>query len=133
MSHKIIVTGGAGFIGSHLVDKLIANGEQILVIDDLSFGHQEYINPTAEFIKLDIRDEKLPAVIQKFKPEIIYHLAAQKNVRTSLEKPLYDAQINILGSLNLLQAAIASQTKKLIFLSNDFIGVNLCKNRHAKK
>lgn len=116
---KIIVTGGAGFIGSHLVDKLVALGHQVLVIDDLSFGCKEYIHPQVAFSQIDVREEGLLIdTIKKFQPEYIYHLAAQKNVRTSLEKPAYDAQINILGSLNVLEAAIASHAKKIIFLSS---------------
>lgn len=118
MSKKVIVTGGAGFIGSHLVDKLVAAGQQALVIDDLSFGRPEYVPAAATLIRMDIRDEELIAVFKKFRPEYIYHLAAQKNVRTSLAKPAYDAQINILGSLNVLEAALASQAQKIIFLSS---------------
>ncbi|MDP2812456.1 MAG: NAD-dependent epimerase/dehydratase family protein [bacterium] len=115
---KILVTGGAGFIGSHLVDSLIKNDHQILVIDDLSFGKKEYINPKADFIQLDIRDKQVEKVWADFAPEAVYHLAAQKNVRTSLENPRLDADINILGALNVLQASIKAKAKKFIFVSS---------------
>ena len=115
---KILVTGGAGFIGSHLVDSLIRDGHQVLVLDDLSFGKKEYINSKAEFIQIDIRDRQVEKVLTDFSPEIVYHLAAQKNVRTSLENPRLDAEINILGSLNILQGAIKAAAKKFIFVSS---------------
>lgn len=115
---KILVTGGAGFIGSHLVDSLIRDGHQVLVVDDLSFGKKEYISSKAEFIELDIRDRQVEKVLTDFLPEVVYHLAAQKNVRTSLENPRLDAEINILGSLNVLQGAIKASAKKFIFVSS---------------
>lgn len=114
---KIVVTGGAGFIGSNLVDALVEQGHQILVIDDLSTGKKEYINYRAKFKQLDIRDESLAMVISDFSPEVIYHLAAQKNVRTSLTDPRLDASINVLGALNLLKAALNAKVEKFIFVS----------------
>ncbi len=114
---KIIVTGGAGFIGSHLVDALILAGHQVLVIDDLSSGSLQNINKQAVFQQMSITDDALQTVVLDFQAEVIYHLAAQKNVRTSLNDPKFDAQINILGSLNLLQAALSAQVKKFIFIS----------------
>ncbi|MBP9802639.1 NAD-dependent epimerase/dehydratase family protein [Patescibacteria group bacterium] len=114
---KIIVTGGAGFIGSHLVDALILVGHQVLVIDDLSSGSLQNINQQAAFKQISITDDALQAVLLDFQADAIYHLAAQKNVRTSLNDPKFDAQINILGSLNLLQSALAAQVKKFIFIS----------------
>lgn len=117
MSKKIIVTGGAGFIGSHLVDSLLSLGHQVMVIDDLSFGKREYVAPGADFIQLDVRDPKLRSVLEDYRPQFIYHLAAQKNVRTSLEQPAYDADINILGSLRILEAALTVGTVKFIFAS----------------
>ena len=115
---RILVTGGAGFIGSHLVDSLTGVGHKVLVIDDLSFGKKEYVDPRAELVQLDIREKSLEKVLIDFSPEVVYHLAAQKNVRTSIENPRLDAEINILGSLNVLQAAIKSQAKKFIFASS---------------
>lgn len=114
---KIIVTGGAGFIGSHLVDALVAQGHQVLVIDDLSSGNIQNFHKLASFKQLSIADENLADVVADFKADVVYHLAAQKNVRTSLQNPKFDAEINILGSLNLLQAALAAQVKKFVFIS----------------
>ncbi|MBU1203226.1 NAD-dependent epimerase/dehydratase family protein [Patescibacteria group bacterium] len=114
---KILVTGGAGFIGSHLVDSLVKDEHQVLVVDDLSTGKKEYINPHARFVQFDVRDEKLGNIVADFMPDIIYHLAAQKNVRTSLENPMLDASINILGSLNILDQAIKHKVKHFVFVS----------------
>lgn len=114
---KILVTGGAGFIGSHLVDALIKDGHQVLIVDDLSTGKKEYVNQQARLEVLDINDEKLASVVTSFSPEIVYHLAAQKNVRVSLDNPVLDASINILGALNVLQQAIKNKVKKFIFVS----------------
>ena len=115
---RILVTGGAGFIGSHLVDSLVKAGHQVLVIDDLSFGKKEYVHSQAELIQLDIREESLEKIVLDFAPEVVYHLAAQKNVRASIENPRLDAEINILGALNVLQAAIKASVKKFIFASS---------------
>ncbi|MCB9802587.1 NAD-dependent epimerase/dehydratase family protein [Candidatus Nomurabacteria bacterium] len=114
---KILVSGGAGFIGSHLVDSLIKNNHQVLIVDDLSTGLEKNLNPSAKFEKISIISPDLDQAVKNFQPEAIYHLAAQKNVRTSLENPKLDAEINILGSLNLLQAALNNQVKKFIFIS----------------
>jgi UDP-glucose 4-epimerase len=100
---KILVTGGAGFIGSHLVDKLIEKGHQVVVIDNLSTGKKENLNPKAKFYQADICDPKISEIFQKEKPEIVFHFAAQIDVRKSVENPIDDANINILGSLNLIQ------------------------------
>ena len=114
---KIIVTGGAGFIGSHLVDALILAGHQVLVIDDLSSGLENNLNSRAIFKKISIIDESLQTIFTDFQADVVYHLAAQKNVRTSLNDPKFDANINILGSINVLQAALKNQVKKFIFVS----------------
>jgi len=108
---KILVTGGAGFIGSHLVDTLIKEKHQVLVIDDLSYGKKENVNQKADFEKIDIRDKKLKNIFEKFKPEIVFHLAAQKNVRLSVEDPGFDADVNIIGTLNLLENCRKYKTK----------------------
>ena len=121
MSRKVIVTGGAGFIGSHLVDRLLQLGHQVLVIDDLSFGRREYLPLEADFVLLDVRDEKIKPAIKDYGPQVIYHLAAQKNVRTSLEHPAHDADINIRGSLNVLEAALSSGVGRFIFASTSGI------------
>ena len=113
---KLLVTGGAGFIGSHLVDALIKEGHQVVVIDDLSCGKKENVNPAAKFIELDIRDKKLKDIFEKEKPEIVFHLAAQKNIKISVEDPCLDAEINIVGSLNLLENCRMNKTK-IVFSS----------------
>lgn len=114
---RVLVTGGAGFIGSHLVDALLAQGHQVLVLDDLSSGLEANINKVATFKQMSITDVSLFPLLADFKADIVYHLAAQKNVRTSLQNPRFDAEINILGSLNLLQAALEARVKKFIFIS----------------
>lgn len=114
---NILVTGGAGFIGSHVVDRMVEDGNDVMVLDDMSTGRAEYLNQEAQFTELDIQDERVSSVIEDFKPDIIIHLAAQKNVRVSLENPVLDAQINILGSLNLLEAARHNKVQYFIFVS----------------
>jgi UDP-glucose 4-epimerase len=115
---KILVTGGAGFIGSHLVDRLIKENYQVIVVDNLSTGKKENLNPKAQFYQLDILDPKLSEVFQKEKPEVVFHYAAQIDVRKSVKNPLEDAKINILGSLNLLENCKRFKVKKFIFASS---------------
>jgi UDP-glucose 4-epimerase len=115
---KILVTGGAGFIGSHLVDRLIKENHQVIVVDNLSTGKKENLNPKAQFYQLDILDPKLSEVFQKEKPEVVFHYAAQIDVRKSVKNPLEDAKINILGSLNLLENCKRFKVKKFIFASS---------------
>lgn len=115
---KILVTGGAGFIASHIVDAYIKNGHQVTIIDNLSTGQKQNLNPEARFHQLDINDPKLHQLISKEKPEVINHHAAQINVRASVANPQQDATTNILGSINLLEAARqAGSVKKTIFAS----------------
>ena len=114
---KILVTGGAGFIGSHLVDELIKKNHQVIVVDDLSTGKKENLNPQAKFYKLKIQDRKLSLIFKKEKLEIVCHLAAQMNVRRSIADPIFDAQSNIIGSLNLLENCVKYKIKKFIFIS----------------
>lgn len=113
---KVLVTGGAGFIGSHLVDALIEKNHEVTVIDDLSCGKKENVNEKAKLVQMDIRDKKLADVFKEKKPEIVFHLAAQKNVRISVADPCLDADINIIGSLNLLENCRKHQSK-VIFSS----------------
>ena len=115
---KILITGGAGFIGSHVVDKLIEQGDEVLIIDDLSTGSEDNINQSAKFIKIDIADDKISEIMKEFQPEVVIHLAAQKNVRVSLEDPVFDARVNILGSLNLIDLSHKLGIKKFIFASS---------------
>ncbi|MFH1597582.1 MAG: SDR family NAD(P)-dependent oxidoreductase [Patescibacteria group bacterium] len=115
---KILVTGGAGFIGSHLVDKLVTEGHQVAVVDDLSSGSQENLNEKVDFLEIDISDQsKINDLLSKEKFEVIVHTAAQKNVRYSVDNPQFDAEINIVGSLNLLEAGRKAGLRKFIFLS----------------
>lgn len=114
---KIIVTGGAGFIGSTLVDRLVAAGDQVAVIDDLSAGRESYLNPAARFYKLDIGDPTVAEVFAKEKPDYVYHLAAQIEVPKSMADPVRDNRINVLGGLNILENCRRHQVKKIIFSS----------------
>jgi len=114
---KILVTGGAGFIGSHLVDKLIEKGHNLLVIDNLSTGFKEHINKKAKFQQMDIRSVAIDKIIEKEQPTAVYHLAAQVDVRKSLEDPNLDVEINISGSINLLKSCIKHKVDKVIFAS----------------
>ena len=114
---NVLVTGGAGFIGSHLADRLLVDGHKVLVIDDLSTGLKTNLKNQEILKELNINDQKVFDIFHDFKPEVVYHLAAQKNVRSSLDDPINDARINILGSLNILQAALKEQVKHFIFVS----------------
>lgn len=115
---KVLVTGGAGFIGSHVVDRLIDEGYEVVIIDDLSSGSEKNINRKAEFYKLDIQDSKLESVFQKEKPDFVNHHAAQIDVRRSVSDPLFDAGINVLGTINILRNCIKYKIKKVIFASS---------------
>lgn len=115
---KILVTGGAGFIASHLVDKLIQADHSIIVIDNLSTGCRKNINKKAKFYKLDIQDKKISNVFLKEKPEVVFHYAAQISVRDSVDSPIEDVKTNILGSLNILEACKKNNVKKIIFSSS---------------
>ena len=114
---KILTSGGAGFIGSHFVDKLIEQGHQVVIIDNLSTGKRENINPKAKFYQLDIFDSKLSEIFEEEKFEAVFHLAAQIDVRKSVADPIEDARTNILGSLNLLENCKKFNIKKIIFIS----------------
>jgi UDP-glucose 4-epimerase len=113
----VLVTGGAGFIGSNIVDRFIDEGCEVVVIDDLSSGNEKNINKKANFYKLDIQDAALESVFQKEQPLYVNHHAAQKDVRLSVADPIFDAKINILGTINILQNCVKYKTKKVIFAS----------------
>jgi UDP-glucose 4-epimerase len=115
---RVMVTGGAGFIGSHITDLLLDSGYSVIVVDNLSRGKKENLNPQAKFYQVDIRDQKIAEILEKEKPQAIIHQAAQINVRESLEDPINDAENNIIGSLNLVKSAIESKVKKFIFSSS---------------
>jgi UDP-glucose 4-epimerase len=114
---KILVTGGAGFIGSNLVDRLIADGHDVVIIDNLVSGKKEYLNPQAKFYHLDIASEKISEIfaIQKF--DFVCHLAAQIDVRRSVSDPEEDIKVNVLGGLNILKNCRDYGVKKLVFSS----------------
>ncbi len=115
---KIMVTGGAGFIGSHVVDRYIVEGHEVAVVDNLSTGKRHNINPSARFYLMDIRSNLLEEVFKLERPEIVNHHAAQISVPASVEDPLSDAGINISGFLNLLQCSVKYGIKKVIFISS---------------
>jgi UDP-glucose 4-epimerase len=101
---NILVTGGAGFIGSHVVDAYVAAGHHVAIVDNLVNGRRENLNQAATFYEIDIRDtELLPEVFARERPEIISHHAAQVSVSRSVDEPLYDAEVNVLGTLNVLE------------------------------
>jgi UDP-glucose 4-epimerase len=114
---KILVTGGAGFIGSNVADGFIAEGHQVVIVDDLSTGFQENVHPRATFYNLDIRDSGLAEIFEKEKPDLVDHHAAQIDVRKSLLDPMFDAQVNVLGSLNLIQQCVQYGVNKVIYAS----------------
>ena len=102
---RTIVTGGAGFIGSHLVDAALERGDEVHVFDDLSTGHGRNLAEGAELHELDIRDEAIGSVVQEIQPQVIFHLAAQSDVGTSVAQPVHDADINVVGTVRVLEAA----------------------------
>lgn len=118
MGMKVLVTGGAGFIGSHLVDRLIQEGNEVVVIDDLSTGKRKQVNKKAQLYKMDIRSKRVERVFRKERPVVMVHLAAQMNVRHSTEDPGFDADVNILGTLNLLEHAVKQGVRKVSFASS---------------
>ncbi|MAG20054.1 UDP-glucose 4-epimerase [archaeon] len=114
---KILVTGGCGFIGSHIVDLLIENGHEVVVLDNLSTGNKENLNEKAKFYEKDIR-MNLSKIFEEEKFDVVIHEAAQINVRSSMENPINDAEINILGSLNLIELSKKFNVKKFIYASS---------------
>jgi UDP-glucose 4-epimerase len=115
---KVLVTGGAGFIGSHVADALLAGGHEVLVLDDLSTGRRHNLPAQAKFVEGDIRDPQLVArVFADFQPQVVTHQAAQTSVAISAREPLRDAEINVLGSLNVLNEAVRHKVRRLVFAS----------------
>jgi UDP-glucose 4-epimerase len=115
---KVLVTGGAGFIGSHVVDALIQRGYQVVVVDNLSTGRLENVNPAATFYQVDIRTPKLERIFEEERPEIVNHHAAQTVIQKSMEDPVFDARQNILGSLNLVLQSLRLGVKKIVYASS---------------
>ena len=115
---RILVTGGAGFIGSNVVDRFLELGHEVAVFDDLSSGFREFVNPKARFFQGDLADAAaIDAAIAEFKPEIVDHHAAQIDVRKSVSDPVFDARVNILGSIGLLQACTRHGVRKVVYAS----------------
>lgn len=115
---KVLVTGGAGFIGSHVADALLAAGHEVLVLDDLSSGHRSNVPAQATFAQGDIRDAALVAkVFADFKPDVVTHQGAQTSVSVSTREPLRDAEVNILGSLNIMNACVKQRVRRIVFAS----------------
>jgi UDP-glucose 4-epimerase len=115
---RILVTGGAGFIGSHIVEAALARGFEVWVVDDLSSGKRENVPEGVRFVELDIRDAaKLTLLLSEVKPDVISHQAAQTSVSVSTREPLRDAEVNVLGGLNVANAAVAAGVKRLVFAS----------------
>jgi UDP-glucose 4-epimerase len=115
---KIIVTGGAGFVGSHTVDAYIAANHEVLVVDDLSTGSAEQVNPAARLVVMDINDPELADLFQDERPDVVNHHAANSSVSISVQRPLFDARQNALGTLNLLEASRRSGVHKFIYISS---------------
>jgi UDP-glucose 4-epimerase len=114
---KILVTGGAGFIGSHVVNVFIENGHEVVVVDDLSTGRRSNLNPAATFYQVDIRSPQLAEIFEKEQPQVIDHHAAQMDVRRSVEDPLFDADVNVLGSIKLIELARKHNVERFIYIS----------------
>jgi UDP-glucose 4-epimerase len=115
---RILVTGGAGFIGSNVVDAYVAAGHEVAVLDNFSTGRPENVNPAAEVHRVDVRDQpEVQRAVAAFRPEIVNHHAAQSEVPKSVADPAFDAHVNIIGGLNLLKACVDQGVRKVIFSS----------------
>jgi UDP-glucose 4-epimerase len=115
---RILITGGAGFIASNVADEYLQQGHEVAVLDNLSTGFRHNLNPKARFYEVDIRDTAgVDRVFDEFKPEVVNHHAAQMDVRKSTRDPVFDAQCNILGSLNLILAAVRKGVKRFVYVS----------------
>ncbi len=114
---KVLVTGGAGFIGSHAVDAYLAHGLEVVIVDNLSTGHARNLNPAAKFYQVDIRSPELAQVFEAERPDYVNHHAAQMNVRRSVSDPLFDADVNVLGSINLIECAKRFAVKRFVYIS----------------
>ena len=118
---KILVTGGAGFIGSHVVDACLAAGHEVAVVDNLSLvggGRRENVAPQARFYEVDIRAQALSDVFAEFRPQVVNHHAAQASVKVSMDDPVYDAEVNVLGLINVLRCASQTGVEHLIYVSS---------------
>lgn len=114
---KILVTGGAGFIGSHIVDAYVAEGHEVAVVDTLRTGREDYVHPRARLYRVDVASPELADVFAEEHPEVVNHHAAQASVSVSVNHPVEDARVNALGTLNVLDQAVRTGTRRLIFAS----------------
>jgi len=115
---KALVTGGAGFIGSHLVDALLAAGHDVCAVDDLSRGRRSQVAPEARLHTVDVRSAALHDVMGSERPEVVFHQAAQIDVRRSIAEPLLDTEINVVGTVNVLQACVSAGVRRVVFASS---------------
>lgn len=115
---KILITGGAGFIGSQVVDRYISEGHEVVIVDSLVTGQERNINPKATFYKCDVTSIELKEIFQKEKPDVVNHHAAQMNVRRSIEEPVYDTHTNVIGLINVLSCSAEAKVKRFIFISS---------------
>ena len=116
--NKILITGGAGFIGSNIADRLVKMGRSVVIVDNLATGKKENINEKAAFYEFDVRDPGLIDIFDREKPDVVIHNAAQLSVRVSVDEPLYDAEVNVLGGLNVFYCSVRTGAKKVIFASS---------------
>jgi len=114
---SICITGGAGFIGSHLADAFLARGDHVVVVDDLTTGRLENVPEGAELHRLDVRSEEAATLVEQWGFDLLVHEAAQMDVRRSVTDPVFDASVNVLGSLNLLEAAVRGRVGRVLFAS----------------
>jgi len=115
---KVLVTGGAGFIGSHVVDALVKNGDDVVIIDNFATGFEKNINPAAKLYRLSICQTAIEKVFEREKPQVVIHLAAQTSVTQSISNPAYDAAVNIMGSLNVITNCVKSGVRKIVYSSS---------------
>lgn len=114
---KVLVTGGAGFIGSHVADRLLGDGHDVVILDDLSTGHVEHLQANARFYQMDLMSPWIDELFRIERPEAVVHQAAQASVRRSVEDPVFDAGVNVLGTATLLQASVRHRVRRFLFAS----------------
>jgi UDP-glucose 4-epimerase len=115
---KVLVIGGAGFIGSHIVDKLIENGDEVVIIDNLSTGSMDNVNEKAVFYQEDIRNKEIEKIFDQERPDVVIHHAAQIDVQKSIKDPMFDGDVNILGTINILENCKKYNVEKIIYASS---------------
>ncbi len=126
---RALVTGGAGFIGSHMVDELVSAGAEVHVLDNLSTGSKRNVNPRAFFHEVDIRNEAIRSLVSDIRPDVVFHMAAQVDVQRSVKQPQEDASINLVGTVNLLEACRQAEVRKIIYASSCAVYGNTVKER----